>query len=134
MLNDKAVESARKAIEQKVSENKEALSAVGWTPGGVAAGSMVAGIYSSIGVVAAGSAFALLQSAGTAPLMTAAIGAAAGTTAALVSVKGIQHLSASSQEIVPAIKAIPFEKIKLSVEGSLKNLPRVELPFPKAKL
>ncbi|KAI4596567.1 hypothetical protein KJ359_005323 [Pestalotiopsis sp. 9143b] len=41
-----------------------ALSAVGFTPAGIAAGSIAAGVHSTIGNVAAGSLFATLQSAG----------------------------------------------------------------------
>ncbi|CAI6338399.1 unnamed protein product [Periconia digitata] len=40
------------------------LSAVGFTVGGVAAGSVAASIQSGIGLVTAGSTFAILQSAG----------------------------------------------------------------------
>jgi hypothetical protein len=46
-----------------------------------AAGSIAAGIQAGIGNVAAGSAFAVLQSAGTMPLITGAIGAATGAAA-----------------------------------------------------
>ncbi|KAK6222388.1 hypothetical protein LQW54_001088 [Pestalotiopsis sp. IQ-011] len=41
-----------------------ALSAAGFTPAGIAAGSIAAGVQSTIGNVAAGSLFATLQSAG----------------------------------------------------------------------
>ncbi len=40
------------------------IPAFGWTAGGVAAGSTAAGIQSGIGIVAAGSNFACLQSLG----------------------------------------------------------------------
>jgi len=49
----------------------------------VAAGSVAAGVQSSIGNVAAGSAFAVLQSLGTSPLVTAGLGAGAGAGAGL---------------------------------------------------
>ncbi|GFT07154.1 hypothetical protein NPIL_178841 [Nephila pilipes] len=42
------------------------LLAVGFTPAGVAAGSIAAAVHNSIGVVSAGSVFAALQSAGAA--------------------------------------------------------------------
>jgi len=54
------------------------IAAVGFTIGGVLAGSIAAAIQSSIGNVVAGSLFALLQSLGTIPLTTAGIGAAIG--------------------------------------------------------
>jgi hypothetical protein len=53
-------------------------------------GSTAAGIHAGIGNVAAGSAFAVMQSAGTAPLLLATIGAAvgaAGGTAVAVNLK-----------------------------------------------
>ena len=53
-------------------------------------GPTAAGVHAGIGHVAAGSAFALMQSAGTAPLMLATIGAtvgAAGGTAVVVNLK-----------------------------------------------
>jgi hypothetical protein len=112
---------------------------------------MAAGIHSSIGIVTAGSAFALLQSAGTAPALVSAIGAttgAVGSAVILVGAKGVKHLSSSAQQLGPAIRAIPIEKLRTSVEGGLKNLPiekvkmSVEdglknlskLQFPKEKL
>ncbi|KIM32301.1 hypothetical protein M408DRAFT_326907 [Serendipita vermifera MAFF 305830] len=52
--------------------------AAGFGTGGIIAGSIAAGVQSTIGNVAAGSAFAALQTAGTAPLITAAGGAATG--------------------------------------------------------
>ena len=54
------------------------IASAGFGASGVAAGSLAAGVQSSIGNVAAGSAFAVLRSAGTVPLVTAGIGAAAG--------------------------------------------------------
>ena len=54
------------------------IAGVGFTTGGVAAGSAAAGIHSIIGNVAAGSAFAVLQTLGTIPLTTAVVGAAVG--------------------------------------------------------
>jgi len=44
------------------------INVLGFTPGGVAAGSAAAGIHAGIGNVAAGSVFAALQSAGAAGL------------------------------------------------------------------
>ena len=54
------------------------IAGVGFTAGGVVAGSAAAGIHSIIGNVAAGSAFAVLQALGTVPLVTAGVGAAVG--------------------------------------------------------
>lgn len=54
------------------------LSAIGFTVGGIASGSIAASIQSGIGNVVAGSAFAALQSAGMSGALNA-IGAAAGT-------------------------------------------------------
>jgi len=54
------------------------IAGAGFTTVGVAAGSMAAGIQSSIGNVVAGSAFAVLQSVGTTPLVSAGVGAAVG--------------------------------------------------------
>ena len=52
---------------------------IGFTTGGdVAADSVAAGIHATIGNVVAGSAFAALQALGTAPLVTAGVGAAVG--------------------------------------------------------
>jgi hypothetical protein len=112
---------------------------------------MAADIHSSIGIVAAGSTFALLQSAGTAPALVSAVGAAAGaagSTPILLGAKGVKHLSSSTQQLGPAIKAIPIgrlkhsvedglkslpiEKLKMSVEDGLKNFPKIQ--FPKEKL
>lgn len=50
----------------------------GFTTGGVAAGSAAAAIHAGIGNVAAGSGFALMQSLGTVPLTSVAIGAITG--------------------------------------------------------
>jgi len=52
------------------------MAIVGFAPAGIAAGSLAAGIQAGIGNVAAGSAFAILQSLGTAPLVTSLIGGA----------------------------------------------------------
>jgi hypothetical protein len=60
-----------------------------------ATGSTAAGIHAGIGNVAAGSAFAVMQSAGTAPLLLGTIGAgvgAAGGTAAVVTMKVTSRL------------------------------------------
>ncbi|KAJ7042339.1 hypothetical protein C8F04DRAFT_1229996 [Mycena alexandri] len=54
------------------------INALGFTQGGVAAGSAAAGIHAGIGNVAAGSAFAALQSAGVVGLAPGAVAAAAG--------------------------------------------------------
>ncbi|KAG8765469.1 hypothetical protein FRC15_006971, partial [Serendipita sp. 397] len=51
------------------------IATVGFSTGGVVAGSAAAGIHAGIGNVAAGSLFALFQSLGTMPLFTALIGA-----------------------------------------------------------
>ena len=60
------------------------IAGVGFTTGGVAAGSVAAGIQATIGNVVAGSAFAALQALGTAPLVTAGVGAAVGATGVAV--------------------------------------------------
>ena len=54
------------------------IAGAGFTTGGVAAGSAAAGAQYFIGNVPGGSPFAALQSLGTSPLMTAAVGAAVG--------------------------------------------------------
>ncbi|KAJ7867080.1 hypothetical protein B0H14DRAFT_3441961 [Mycena olivaceomarginata] len=54
------------------------LNVLGFTPGGVAAGSAAAGMHAGIGNVAAGSVFASLQSAGVVGLAPGACAAAAG--------------------------------------------------------
>ena len=56
------------------------IAGVGFTTGGVVAGSAAAGVQSFIGNVAAGSAFAALQSLGTVPIMTATVGAVVGAS------------------------------------------------------
>jgi len=56
-----------------------------------ATGSPAAVIHAGIGNVAAGSAFALMQSAGTAPLMLATIGATVGA-AVVVNLKARERL------------------------------------------
>ncbi len=56
------------------------IAGVGFTTGGVAAGSAAAGIQAAIGNVAAGSVFAVFQSLGTVPLTTAGVGAAVGAS------------------------------------------------------
>jgi len=53
------------------------LAIVGFAPAGIAAGSIAAGIQSGIGNVVAGSVFAVLQSAATAPVVTSLVGGAA---------------------------------------------------------
>jgi hypothetical protein len=57
-------------------------------------GSVAAGLQAGIGNVAAGSAFAIMQSAGTAPLLSgiigATVGAATGGTAAVVNLKATE--------------------------------------------
>jgi Interferon-induced 6-16 family len=54
------------------------ITAAGFGTGGVVAGSLAAGVQSRMGNVAPGSAFALLQYAGTVPLVSAGVGAAVG--------------------------------------------------------
>jgi hypothetical protein len=51
-----------------------ALTTIGFTPGGIAAGSVAAGVHSVIGTLGAGSFFAYLQSAGA--MATGVFGAA----------------------------------------------------------
>ncbi|PVG00923.1 hypothetical protein CPB86DRAFT_782166 [Serendipita vermifera] len=68
-----------------------ALGVLGFSTGGVVAGSIAAGMQSGIGNVAAGSLFAMAQAAGTAPIVTGlhagvAAGAAGGAKIALTKV------------------------------------------------
>ena len=79
-----AVSSAAFGGPAAVSAGIPALSAIGFTSSGVAAGSIAAGVQSSIGSVAAGSLFASLQSAGA----TAALGTAGVAGLATVGVVG----------------------------------------------
>ena len=61
-----------------------ALPLLGFGSAGVAAGSTAAGIHSSIGVVAAGSAFATAQSAGTGAALFGTIAAGVSAAAAFL--------------------------------------------------
>jgi len=65
------------------------------------AGSIAAGVQSSIGNVVAGSAFAVLQSLGTAPLLTAGAGAAAGTGSVVVG-----YAATAASKVVGALLAV----------------------------
>ncbi|SRR5258706_2561402 len=66
------------------------IAGVGFTTGGVAAGSAAAGVQAGIGNVAAGSAFAAFQSLGTVPLTTAGVGAVVGgAVAAAAAIVGL---------------------------------------------
>jgi hypothetical protein len=67
------------------------------------AGSIAAGVQSGIGNVAAGSAFAALQSAGTMPLFTGAIGAAAGGGAAVI--------GRNSKVLLKTVQKIPLRSV-----------------------
>ncbi|KAG8821459.1 hypothetical protein FRC17_009805 [Serendipita sp. 399] len=71
-----------------------ALAGIGFTTAGVAAGSAAAGMQAGIGNVVAGSLFATAQSLGTAPLITAAIGAVSGAGTALAGVGSALGLAA----------------------------------------
>ena len=76
-----------------IAAGSAALGAIGFTTGGIAAGSIAASIQSGIGNVAAGSLFSLVQSAG----MTGALGAI-GTAAGAVSMGAGAYALAGSQE------------------------------------
>ena len=60
-----------------------AVSAAGWTTGGVAAGSIAAGVHSWIGAVPAWTAFATLQSMGATGAFAGPAGLLAGTAVGL---------------------------------------------------
>jgi hypothetical protein len=89
------------------------VAVAGFSTGGIVAGSLAAGLQSSIGNVAAGSAFAILQSAGTAPLVTAGIGAATGAGGLAVAygaAYGTAAVSAAAGAF-SVIKAVAFASI-----------------------
>ena len=77
------------------------IAGVGFTTGGVAAGSAAAGIQAGIGNVVAGSAFAVLQSLGTVPLTTAGAGAAVGAAGVAVG-----YGAAAASSVVGSLSAV----------------------------
>jgi hypothetical protein len=81
-------------------------------------GSMAAGIQAGIGNVAAGSAFAVLQSAGTMPLFTGALGAAAGggTVGALEALGAVIEHAPKLTEALEAVADAAGDTVKATGE------------------
>ena len=86
------------------------IAGVGFTTGGVAAGSVAAGIHAGIGNVAAGSAFAAFQALGTAPLVTAGVGAAVGATGVAVG-----YGTAAASTVVGALSSVSLKVAALGL-------------------